>query len=145
MSDVALSIRQPWAWLILHGGKDIENRKWATSRRGRILIHAGKAVDSAALRAFEAGRNPVTGDPLPPRVAEAIHRLPWRGGVCERGPDLPLGGIVGAVDIIDCIEGSDSAWFQGPHGFVLRDPRPLPFVPLSGKLGFFKVPDRGRA
>ena len=36
----ALSIRQPWAWLILHGGKDIENRTWATKLRGRVLIHA---------------------------------------------------------------------------------------------------------
>ena len=40
----ALSIRQPWAWLILHGGKDIENRDWATRFRGRVLIHASKGV-----------------------------------------------------------------------------------------------------
>ncbi len=40
----ALSIRQPWAWLILHGGKDIENRDWATRFRGRVLIHASKGM-----------------------------------------------------------------------------------------------------
>src|SRR5436189_5084024 len=37
----ALSVRQPWAWLIVNGYKDIENRDWATKRRGRIWIHAG--------------------------------------------------------------------------------------------------------
>ena len=37
----ALSIRQPWAWLIVNGYKDIENRDWPTVFRGRMLIHAG--------------------------------------------------------------------------------------------------------
>jgi len=37
-----LSIRQPWAWAIVHAGKDIENRNWPTRFRGRFLIHAAK-------------------------------------------------------------------------------------------------------
>jgi hypothetical protein len=37
---LALSIRQPWASLILLAGKDIENRTWETRLRGPILIHA---------------------------------------------------------------------------------------------------------
>ena len=41
----AISIRQPWAWLIVHGYKDVENRTWATKHRGPILIHAGKTLD----------------------------------------------------------------------------------------------------
>ena len=41
----AISIRQPWAWLIVHGYKDVENRTWATKYRGPILIHAGKTLD----------------------------------------------------------------------------------------------------
>ena len=40
----ALSIRQPWAWLIVNGYKDIENRTWSTDFRGRIYLHAGKRV-----------------------------------------------------------------------------------------------------
>jgi hypothetical protein len=40
----ALSIRQPWAWLILNAGKDIENRDWPTHFRGRFLIHASKGM-----------------------------------------------------------------------------------------------------
>ncbi|MCP4687042.1 MAG: ASCH domain-containing protein, partial [Desulfobacterales bacterium] len=43
----ALSIRQPWAWLIANGYKDIENRSWRTSFRGEFLIHAGKKFDGA--------------------------------------------------------------------------------------------------
>jgi hypothetical protein len=40
---VCLSIRQPWAWLVAHGWKNIENRTWPTGFRGRFLIHAAKA------------------------------------------------------------------------------------------------------
>ncbi|NBF09766.1 ASCH domain-containing protein [Pseudomonas sp. Fl4BN1] len=40
----ALSIRQPWAWLIIHGGKDVENRSWHTKYRGRFLVHASKGM-----------------------------------------------------------------------------------------------------
>lgn len=39
MNHPALSIRQPWAWLIVNGFKDIENRDWATPFRGRFLVH----------------------------------------------------------------------------------------------------------
>ena len=38
-----LSIRQPWAWLIVNGYKDIENRTWSTRFRGKVLIHGMKA------------------------------------------------------------------------------------------------------
>jgi hypothetical protein len=41
----ALSIRQPWAWLIVQGDKDIENR--STTYRRRVLIHAGKQPDES--------------------------------------------------------------------------------------------------
>lgn len=44
MKTPALSIRQPWAWLILHAGKDIENRSWKREYTGRILIHAGTTM-----------------------------------------------------------------------------------------------------
>ena len=40
----ALSIRQPWAWLIVNGHKDIENRDWPTNFRGRLLVHAGQTM-----------------------------------------------------------------------------------------------------
>lgn len=54
--------------------------------------------------------------------------------------DMPRGGIVGHVEIVDCVDRSDSEWFFGKFGFVLRDPRPLPLIPCKGMLGFF-TPD----
>ena len=119
----ALSIRQPWAWLIVNGHKDIENREWNTRFRGRVLIHAGKGMtrdeyDSAELSALLAG-----GVKIPPR--EALER----------------GGIVGIAEIVDCVTSHPSRWFFGSYGFVLRDAKPLPFMPCKGELGFFEVPN----
>ena len=52
-----LSVRQPWAWAIIHGGKDVENRNWDTKFRGRLAIHAGKQFDisKADFNAFKVG------------------------------------------------------------------------------------------
>jgi len=50
---------------------------------------------------------------------------------------MPLGGIVGAVEIVDCVTASESPWFFGRYGFVLANPVPLSFLPCRGKLGFF--------
>lgn len=112
----ALSIRQPWAWLIVNGFKDIENRSWPTRFRGLVLIHAGLRIDDG----FEDSQN-----------------WPW---AIERPDDFEFGGIVGQAEIVDCVTASPSPWFYGPHGFVLRNARPLPLRPCRGKLGFF-TPD----
>ena len=40
-----LSVKNPWAYLICSGAKDIENRLWQTHYRGRILVHAGARWD----------------------------------------------------------------------------------------------------
>jgi hypothetical protein len=114
---VALSVRQPWAWLIVHGYKDVENRTWPTGFRGPVLIHAARRWT-----ADERAQSEWVGD---------THGIL----VPER---LELGGIVGGCEI-DCVTASDSPWFQGRYGFVLRHQTPLPFVPLRGKLGFFRV------
>ena len=63
-------------------------------------------------------------------------------------PHIPLpeiheferGGIVGAVTLVDCVAEHASPWFVGPYGFVLDKPEALPFVPFTGQLGFFAVP-----
>ena len=41
MINIALTIRQPWAWAILHASKDIENRGWSTNFRGRFCLACG--------------------------------------------------------------------------------------------------------
>ncbi len=119
----AISIRQPWAWLILYGGKDIENRSWPSKVRGRVLIHAAKGMTRDEYR--------------------GAREFAW--DACAEMPELPemhellRSGIVGSVEIVDCVSRSDSPWFRGPYGFVLANPTVLPFVKLKGKLGFFDV------
>lgn len=54
--------------------------------------------------------------------------------------DLPRGGIVGMVEILNCVTEWPGHWFFGKYGFVLHNPRPLPFIPCKGALGFF-TPD----
>lgn len=113
----ALSIMQPWAWLIVQGHKDIENRTWPTSYRGPVLIHTGKRLDPD----FEDAQD-------------------WMWPKIERPDDFEVGGIVGEAEIVGCVTSSRSPWFFGPHGFLIRNARPLPFRPCRGRLGFF-VPD----
>ncbi|MCP1464415.1 hypothetical protein [Pseudomonas sp. S3E17] len=55
--------------------------------------------------------------------------------------DLQRGGIIGSADLVDSVDHSESPWYMGAKGFVLCDPRPLPFTPFKGRLGFFEVPD----
>lgn len=121
----AISIRQPWAWLILNADKDIENRVWRTRVRGRVLVHAAKGMTR---REYEDGEFAFS------CVPSLLIDMP-------RFEQLERGGIVGAVDIVDCVQASSSPWFEGPHGFVLQRPEQLPFMPLKGSLGFFDVPD----
>ena len=117
----ALSIRQPWAWLIIHGGKDIENRSWHTKFRGRFLVHASGGMtrgEYADACSFCRAR----GLPAPPAFTE-----------------LNRGGIIGSVELVDSVETSTSPWYMGDKGFVLRDPVALPFQPYKGRLQFFEV------
>jgi len=122
----ALSIRQPWAWLILQGSKDIENRSRRTHYRGELLVHAGKSMD-------QYGRD----------TAEALVSMARKAG-WEFDPEHELvrGAITGRVTVIDCVETHDSEWFEGPFGYVL-DPNSAQFlkkpIPMNGRLGFFDV------
>ncbi len=50
------------------------------------------------------------------------------------------GGIIGMSEILDVVIESESLWFSGPVGFVLGSKSPIRFIPMSGKLGLFKVP-----
>lgn len=117
----ALSIRQPWAELIVRGFKPVENRTWATRYRGPVLIHAGQTFDVEGMDWVRAHR-------------EALG-LPedWLTWTCN------VGGIVGAATITDCVTRHDSPWFFGPRGLVLDDARMLPFLPRRGHLGLFEV------
>src|SRR3982074_357070 len=114
-----ISISQPWASLIFLAGdpKDVENRTWPTRYRGPVLIHASQRADD------------VTSDEIERRF-----------GV--RPPSvLPLGGIVGITEIVDCVKGHPSKWYAPAHwAFVLDNFRPLPFVQWKGALSIRDAP-----
>ena len=125
----ALSIRQPWAWMILHAGKDIENREWPTRFRGRVLIHASKGMTHAEWEnAWEFAHE----------IGVSLSAVPLLRTFFD---NIERGGIVGSVEIVDCVTRSDSPWFCGTYGFVLRNPVVLPFQSCRGALGFFDVPN----
>lgn len=124
LPELALSVRQPWAWAIIHAGKDIENRSWQAvnhglRQRGRIAIHAAKGMTRDE---YDEAR-------------EFVDRL----GYFTPDPHaLFRGGIIGSVEVVDVVTKSDSRWFFGPRGLVLKDPQPCAFVPAVGALGYFK-------
>jgi hypothetical protein len=119
----ALSIRQPWAFSIVHGGKDIENRSWPTRFRGPVLIHAAKGMTYDEYDAWKL-------------TIDAFDLAgPWLEG--KTLADLNRGGIIGYAEIVDCVEKHPSPWFFGEYGFVLANVKPLEFVACKGALGFF--------
>jgi hypothetical protein len=124
MIRIAISVRQPMAWAIVAGRKDIENRSlhavrtWRGMIGQRILIHASKTDVS-----YDSGE-----------------RFMRRLGVgCPPLSELERGGVVGSVVIDSIVETHPSDWFTGPYGLVLRDPERLPFRPCRGQLGVFRV------
>lgn len=117
----ALSIRQPWAWLIVNGYKPVENRTWRTRFVGRVFVQSGKTMTKADYEACRIFIDGFTNIELP--------------GFDYLRPEC--GGIVGETRVFGCVEELDSPWFTGPFGFLLRDSRPLPFTPCRGALGFY--------
>lgn len=143
-----LTVRQPWAWAIIHGGKDVENRvcNIAGSYRGPVAIHAAGEI-------AQEGRAAV----------KQLASLPWR----ERSVDDVRGAIIGLVELVDvhsasviggcgwlnhdCPEHGTcrehcSPWAQGPsrrgwfRHLVLANPRPLSApIPYRGALGLRRL------
>ncbi len=122
----ALSVRQPWAELILAGRKRYELRTWRLSFRGQLWIHASSCADRGDIS---------------------------RSGLDSR--TLTRGAVVGSVEVIDCLPltseiirelveslGYFGDWQPGLFAWALRNPRRLPIpVPLPGRLGLFDVPE----
>jgi len=119
---LARKSRQPWAWAIMHAGKDIENRSWKTRLRGQVAIHAAKGLTR---KEFDEGVRFIR------RCSE--QKIPS----CEA---LVRGAIIGTVEIADCVDTSKSKLFFGKYGFVLKNPRPIDAIYCGGTLGFWVVP-----
>lgn len=132
LPKLALSIMQPWAWLIVEGFKDVENRNWKPTNpglkfRGPIAIHAGKKIDKEPHSDVIRGINPATG----------YRDLEGNQYPACFGREVETGGIVGIAEICDVVTKSESDWFFGPYGFVIRNAKPIDFIPCTGQLGFF--------
>jgi hypothetical protein len=138
----ALSIKQPWAWLICAGHKDVENRDWHIHMPPllnyplvpkHIYVHAGKTIDK---KAFEWMASKIPKDILSKFM---VNGLPNAGM-------FKVGGLIGEVHIVGCVEKSQSPWFVGPYGFLLANPVLYDqLIPCKGKLGFFvpQIPEAG--
>ena len=71
-----LTIKQPWATLIMQGNKRFEFRSWQTKYRGELLIHAGKEIDKEAVK----------------RLSKYLPK------------ELPQGKIIGKVTLVNCVK-----------------------------------------
>ena len=69
-----LTIKEPWATLIIEGYKKYEFRSWKTKYRGKILIHAGMSIEKDMLERFK-----------------------------EYNLSYSKGAIIGEAEIVDCI------------------------------------------
>ena len=121
---LALSVRQPWAWAIIHAGKPVENRDWRKPNpglkfRGRFAVHAAKGM---------------TRD----EYEDAAEFMAGIGVACPAPAELLRGGVIGAASVVDIVREHDSPWFFGPRALLLADAAPVTFRPASGSLGFFE-------
>jgi hypothetical protein len=103
---------QPYAYLILRGDKDVENRRQRTHHRGPLAIHASRTIDYEACR--EHGLDP---------------------------DKLPTGKVLGTVEVFDCVKNSKSKWAQrGKYHWLLRKPKRLrKYVSARGNSAIFLV------
>ena len=136
----ALPIDAAWAWAIMFGPKRVENRTWATSHRGPLLICAGQNRSREAHAQAELSRLGV-----------------------EVPEEVPHGAILGTVDLVDVVRKPKNRQRQqtfteefethniaadpfasGPVCWIFRDPKPLPIpIPASGKQGLWEVRGNG--
>lgn len=128
----ALSLKQPFAWMVVHGGKSIENRPWHVSLRAPFLIHAASGMS-------------------PKYYLEAATYAAARGVIVPPPSDLLFGGVIGKARIVECMcpgllivaapaDTDLKWWMRDQHGFVLADIEPVPFFKVPGRQRWFDVP-----
>jgi activating signal cointegrator 1 len=79
----AITLHQPWAWLVAFGMKEVETRSWSTDYRGPLAIHAGKKHDVDG-KILHLRMNSVRGCPA----------------VCPVFEDLPFGCVVATCNLM---------------------------------------------
>lgn len=129
----ALTVKQPYASLIVIGIKPIENRTWKTKYRGRIYIHASGQY------AFNELQGNITSEQF--ESIPDIHKDYFLRGIWLKS------AIIGEVDIVDCVINHPSIWADK----TLADTKPIwnwvlanpvlydePILNVKGKLSFWE-------
>ena len=132
----ALTIKQPYASLIVEGIKDIENRTWKTNYRGKILIHAGK--DNLI-------KNLKYGDDITCLNNKQLEYITNNKHNDIFNKELITGAIIGSVEIVDCVINHPSIWAENEkykpiYNWVLTNP--IKFnepIPIKGKLSLWET------
>jgi hypothetical protein len=133
-----LSIKNPWAFWICAGIKDIENRTWRTKYRGKILIHTSLKMDS-----IEGIFKNYLNDNMKYTVKSVMNNIK---DYYEYYLEETCGAIIGSVEIKDCVINHPSMWaekslegFKPIYNWVLENPTLLkdPIFNVKGKLNFW--------
>lgn len=132
----AFSVYQPFALAIVAGVKRYETRSRRTNIRGRVAVHAGTKGIDAALK----GRTQEEAD----KIIEMQHESPFIDNVLCRG------GILGTVEIVDCVPVEEITepltererllgdFTPGRFAWVLKDPVCFPMAIVErGKQGWW--------
>jgi hypothetical protein len=126
----AISLRQPWAWLVVaadgyQNPKRVENRNWMPSYRGPLLIHAARTVELDAAAAIVKRRPDLANIELPATWEQEGMR----------------GGIVGVAYLVTVNVPSANEWYDRRYrfGWHLEHAYPLPFAPWLGLPGLFDI------
>lgn len=121
----AISVRQPWAWAIIHAGKNVENRLKRAITLGGMDKHPELAIHAATgmtREEYEGAREFMASIDV----------------TCPRPDELDRGAIIGSVAIQGITYNSPSKWFFGPWALMLLRPKAIDPVPCAGQLGAFE-------
>ena len=119
----ALSLKQPWAELILQGKKKIETRKWKTRFRGKFLIHASKQPDNKVMKEHGFSMLPtgcIVGSAELISVKEYSTKKQFLAEAHKH--------LVKSCD-----------WNKKRYGFILKNIKRLNPKPAKGQLNFFEI------
>lgn len=141
--DYCLSVRQPFASLIVDGYKPVENRSWKTDYRGPVWIHA-------ALNSDFDRPDPSAG--CPTRVQFLTEDCGLSAAEAEALDDA-RGAVVGLADLVDCFARrtatprhlTGNVHVVGPWCLVFDRPFRITPVRMPGKLNLFRVPAKPAA
>ena len=126
-----LSVRQPFASLLVSGMKDVENRSRRTNFCGTVLIHASATMHQRVddIKGWEfAGLNEIG-----KIILEEAEKV--------KSKNL-FSCIIGCVDIVDCVQNHPSKWAEeGQWHWVCANARMFdhPIRSVKGKPGFWDI------